>query len=366
MHIVHVLPWLVRGGTEGQVAHLSMMLRQNGHDVTIIAGEDGPWRATLLDHQIPVIVAPPYVYKGIHSRTGRISNLYATGWLAQQFRHRKPDVVSAFLYPIAPLAMIAAHWARVPVRLRNVRDLGGLRDPGPLPRWMEQVSYRCTTRFVANSQAVADYVQHAENIPRETIEVVYNGVDVPAFPATDISESDFRREGFANPPWTTLQSRPYKDQPNEFANANERDRASIMIGMLANFWPNSKDHLMLVRAARQVIDAAPHARFVLGGRSTPYRDQVQQAIQVWQLADYVQIETVTDPAAFLAALDIGVLCSRTEGFSNAVLEYMAYGKPVVGTRIPAIAEAIREGETGYLVELGDDRALAEVLLTLIR
>ena len=334
MHIIHVLPWLERGGTEGQVVNLSRRLCAAGHRVTVIAGEDGPWRSALDEYHIRVIIAPPYVHKGIHSRTGRISNIAAILFLARQFHQLKPDVVSAFLYPLAPLAMIAARLANVPVRLRNERDLGVLRAFGALPRWIERLSHRCTTRVVANSQAVALYLHQAEGIPRDAIEVVYNGV------------------------------RPPPNLPHVWGR-NQR-RGLVVIGMLANFQPEKKDHLMLVRAARRVVQHAPHARFLLGGRSSPYRDQVQQAIQDWQLNDHVQIETVTDPADFLSRLDIGVLCSINEGFSNSVLEYMAYGKPVVGTRIPPLAEAIREGETGYLVEPGDDRALADVLLTLIR
>ena len=67
----------------------------------------------------------------------------------------------------------------------------------------------------------------------------------------------------------------------------------------------------------------------------------------------------------LAASDICVLSSISEGFSNALLEYMAAGKPVVATRVGGAAEAIIEGVTGYLVESDDDETMSARLLELL-
>lgn len=339
LHIVPVLPWLVRGGTEGQVARLSQRWQAAGHRVTVIAGEDGPWRTWLAAHAVPVLVVPPYVRKGLHSRTGRASNLYAILWLARRFRQLQPDVVSAFLYPVTYLSVIAARLAGVPVRLTNYRNVNYWRARQPLPRWVERAAYRCLTGAVANSHTVAQDIQQTEGLPPDALTVIYNGVDVPADP-DGAARAARRARGFG--------------------------ADTVVVGMLANFQPEKKDHLHLLRAVRAVVAQAPDLRVRLGGRPSPYRDTVQQAIYDWQLAQVVQIETVTNPGDFVAALDIGVLCSRKEGLSNAVLEYMAYGKPVIATRIGPHTEVIRPGETGYLVAVGDDDALADALLALRR
>jgi glycosyltransferase involved in cell wall biosynthesis len=60
-----------------------------------------------------------------------------------------------------------------------------------------------------------------------------------------------------------------------------------------------------------------------------------------------------------------VLTSQAEGFSNSILEYMAAGRPVVATNVGGASEAIVEGETGYLVNPGDDRLMAEHLIRLL-
>lgn len=67
----------------------------------------------------------------------------------------------------------------------------------------------------------------------------------------------------------------------------------------------------------------------------------------------------------LAGADIAVLTSFKEGMPRAVLEAMAMGLPVVGTRVSGTREAIRDGENGFLVEPGDVEGLANGLETLI-
>ena len=72
-----------------------------------------------------------------------------------------------------------------------------------------------------------------------------------------------------------------------------------------------------------------------------------------------------DVPSLLASSYACVLTSKAEGFSNAIIEYMAAGKPVVATRVGGAAEAVIENESGYLVESGDAAAMAERLVDLL-
>ena len=70
-------------------------------------------------------------------------------------------------------------------------------------------------------------------------------------------------------------------------------------------------------------------------------------------------------AELLSITEIGVLSSLSEGFPNAVLEYMAAGCPVVATDVGGIHEAVVDGETGYLVKARDHEAMARQILRLL-
>src|SRR5262249_4735618 len=70
---------------------------------------------------------------------------------------------------------------------------------------------------------------------------------------------------------------------------------------------------------------------------------------------------VADVPGFLAGLDVAVLPSRAEGMSNALLEYMAAGRPVVATPVGATPEVIEDGVHGLLVQPGDPEALAAAI-----
>jgi glycosyltransferase involved in cell wall biosynthesis len=65
-------------------------------------------------------------------------------------------------------------------------------------------------------------------------------------------------------------------------------------------------------------------------------------------------------------MDLFVLPSHTEGLPLTVLEAMAAGKPVVGTTVGGIPEAVRHGETGLLVPPQEPGRLAEAVITLLK
>ena len=75
---------------------------------------------------------------------------------------------------------------------------------------------------------------------------------------------------------------------------------------------------------------------------------------------------MSDVPAFLGGLDVAVLCSRSEGMSNALLEYMAAGRAIVATNVGAAPELIEDGVHGLLVPPDDAGRLAEAIDALLR
>ena len=119
-----------------------------------------------------------------------------------------------------------------------------------------------------------------------------------------------------------------------------------------------KDHPTFLRAAKRVHEAVPEAAFVLAGEGRLTDSLRALAAELGLARDAFFIGRCSRIAELLAVSDVCVLSSKAEGFSNSILEYMAAARPVVVTNVGGAREAVAEGETGYLVEAGDDETMA--------
>lgn len=142
--------------------------------------------------------------------------------------------------------------------------------------------------------------------------------------------------------------------------------AAPVVGMVANLRP-SKGHEYFIRAARQVAAAVPEARFVAAGDTHPRLiGPIRRLLAEMNLEErFVFLGFRSDVADLLAAIDVFVLPSTSEGFPLATLEAMAAGKPLVATRTGGTDEIVVDGETGYLVPPADAGALAARILDLL-
>jgi glycosyltransferase involved in cell wall biosynthesis len=99
----------------------------------------------------------------------------------------------------------------------------------------------------------------------------------------------------------------------------------------------------------------------------PDRPQLAAEIRRLELEDSVELAGErSDVPELLAASDVFVLSSRSEGLPVSVLEAMAAELPVVASAVGGLAELIENGVTGVLVPAGDERALAEALGRLVK
>jgi len=116
---------------------------------------------------------------------------------------------------------------------------------------------------------------------------------------------------------------------------------------------------VLVEALRQLRERRPELHVLLSG---PARGYVREGLERLGIP-YVhrRLEHYEEIGALYAALDAYVVPSRQEGGPKGVLEAMASGIPLVSTRVGQATELIRDGENGWLVDVGDAEALAERL-----
>jgi glycosyltransferase involved in cell wall biosynthesis len=110
----------------------------------------------------------------------------------------------------------------------------------------------------------------------------------------------------------------------------------------------------------------PEAAFVLAGEGELTGEMRALATELDLASDVFFTGRCERVADLLAISDVCVLSSRAEGFSNSILEYMAAGRAVVATRVGGAGEVVVEGETGYLIEAGDDEQMAARIISLLR
>ena len=127
-----------------------------------------------------------------------------------------------------------------------------------------------------------------------------------------------------------------------------------------------KGHRVLLRALARCADFAWRLR--LAGEGPEHAELARLAIE-FGLADRIEFSGELPPdamPAFLANADLYILPSFSEGRSNALLEAMASGLPVVASGIDGVTELIEDDRTGRLFPAGDDEALAAILLALLQ
>ncbi|HVO59514.1 MAG TPA: glycosyltransferase [Terriglobales bacterium] len=147
-------------------------------------------------------------------------------------------------------------------------------------------------------------------------------------------------------------------------NSRECDEVVLSVG---NLIP-SKGHEALLRSLAAIRGTHPRLRCEIIGTG-PERARLAHLAQQLGISDCVVFLGWQSRAAVARAMQrccLFVLPSSYEGLGCVYLEAMATGKPTVGCRRQGIAEVIKSGETGWLVEPGDTESLANVLHQLLR
>jgi glycosyltransferase involved in cell wall biosynthesis len=263
---------------------------------------------------------------------------------AQYLRKHEIDVVHTHDFYTNVFGMAAAALARVPVRIASRRE-SAVRPS--TQRFVERSAYRVANAVVANCEEVRQQLI-SEGLPAQKVRTIYNGLD----PARVQASQAERKEILAN------------------LNLPESARfVTIMANMRAHVrHPEPiclKDHPTFLRAAQRVHQNVPDAAFIIAGEGE-LKEATEDLARSLGIADRTFfIGRCQNVGAVLSISDVCVLSSSSEGFSNAILEYMAAGRPVVATDVGGAREAIVNGETGYLVSAGDHERMAEHITSLL-
>jgi glycosyltransferase involved in cell wall biosynthesis len=249
------------------------------------------------------------------------------GWL----RTNRIDVVHLLMDWATVYGSIAARIARLggipTVASNRMTDFPPSMSPGLIRLYMFSLRH-LSDHILPNSQSVADVLAKLRVEPRR-MTVIHNGIP------------DHRL-------------RPYSDPP---------DDSPLTICSVGRLRPE-KGQRILVEAFALLRKRGYTARLVIVGSGTEEANVRRRAEELGVADDIEWTGYREQPMPDIERSHICVLPSLTEGFPNAVVEYMAGGRAVVSTDVGGVREIVTHGETGLLIPPGDPNAMVDAIAKL--
>ena len=326
-HVLLVLDQFPRtlGGGERIVLKLAALLPEYGYRVSVLTFSADPASAGLQSPPCSVYLLPL-------QRTYDLTALRGSLELRTFLREQKIRIVQTF-FESSDL------WAGfVTKAMSSAKLIWSRRDMGILRTGKHHAAYRLMARAPDRVFAVSEQVRRhcidVDGIKPSRVQTIYNGLDLADWSSTS---SAAKLEG------------------------------EVLVATVGNI-RRVKGHDVFIRAAASVAAQFRKVTFSIAGDvlEPDYFAELQVLVRDLKLSGRFRFAGgVKDLREHLATADVFVLPSRSEGFSNAIVEAMAASLPVVATNVGGNAEAVQDGVSGVIVPPEDSGALAAAIVHLL-
>ena len=317
MKIIYVITkWKEHGGAQYHVRLLAERMQSVGHEVLVVSGPEGhraeqPQSSSIEDRIIPTMG------RGINL----IKDFQALLSLVRILRKEKPDLVSGHSSKAGLLGAIASRVSGIPY-VYTAHSWAFLQSSSRLRNTLYLFLWRTLGRLVRHVICVSDFDRK--------IALQYGIVQ---------SENT----------WTVLNGLVDLENDSEPISRFSGDVRAISVGRLSE----PKDFPFLI----SVIARTEQIFLDIVGQG-PQRGYLERLIKDLDVGNRVRfLGDRKDVPELMSGYDLVVLMSKSEGLPFVVLEGMRALKPVVASRVGGIGEVIIDGETGFLVDIGDSETL---------
>jgi glycosyltransferase involved in cell wall biosynthesis len=345
IRVLRVIARLNMGGPALHVAYLSAGLRDRGYETTLVAGNVSPGEQSMSyvaeAQDVPVTLIPH-----LHREISPVRDLLATFRLARIIREQRPHILhthTAKAGAVGRVAAVLAGRARPPIVVHTfhghvLRGYFG-RFRTAIFRGLERLLAHVADTLIAVSPEVRDDLVAMRVAPASKFTVIRLGIELDE----RVAAAQEARE----------RTRRVMSIPDE----------RFVVGWIGRM-TGVKRAGDVLRSFKLLRDRGIDACLCMVGDG-PEREQVEQlASELGIVRDCLFPGYQEDVGPFFAAFDVFLLPSGNEGTPVTAIESLASGCPVVATRVGGVPDVVRDGEDGFLVELGDLDALAARLAEL--
>lgn len=302
------------GGGEKWHYHTALELVKNGHEITMIVYPKSPLAKVSREF-----------FEVLEFKIGKRSflNPFTYQQLKKVFNNERFDAVLMNL----PSDVKAFSKPAAEAGIKKIIYRRGMNHPIKASLFNKYFYQRFVTDIIANSEAVRRSIFKFLPQLEDKITVIPNGVDA---------------------------SIVFEHVP---ARADK-----ILVGNLGRLVVQ-KGQFDLIELGKKIKQTEINFHIFIGGEG-PLRKELEERIKLAGLTDHITLLGEVQPADFFAQIDYFVFPSRFEGMSNAMLEALHFGKPILCYDVASNSEIVEDGKNGFLVEPYDVEMMKTRLIDL--
>jgi len=309
MKILFFIGTLSAGGKERRLIELlSYLKKNNNYNLMVVLRRDKIEYPAFSELNIPYKILTANYKKGdktLHFRFLKICKEY------------KPDIIHTWGDMPAFVSLLAVIFLRIPHINSQITDAPPNVKKWSLQKIKNKINFKFSTIILSNSNAgIKTY-----KVENRNTKVIYNGVDLERF--INLPDINKTKEKFGI-------------------------RTPFSIIMVASFI-KFKDYDLFIDIAKKLSLLRNDVSFLAVGKGYNF-ENIKQRVNDEAISNIIFTGKISNVEHLVNVCDIGVLFSPLgEGISNAIIEYMALGKPVIANDAGGTKEIVKHDVNGYLI-----------------